>query len=75
VGKESGEDWSQNLTKAIDYVNSIGWVTIGVTWSWWGAFKSLCKYCVVVPSDSTPVVEWIHSVISHIIVDSIRLDV
>ncbi|MBU3923546.1 MAG: SIS domain-containing protein [Nanoarchaeota archaeon] len=72
-GQEKAGIWSENLTSAISYMNSIKGTTIGITGGDGGAFKDLCDYCVIVPSDSTPIVEGLHSVVAHIIVDSIRI--
>ena len=71
-GSERAGIWSENLTGALDAMNKIGGVTIGITGGDGGAFKGLCKYCIIVPSDSTPIVEGLHSVIAHMIVDSVR---
>ncbi|MBR9706746.1 SIS domain-containing protein [Candidatus Pacearchaeota archaeon] len=71
-GKEKAGQWSENLTGAIDWMNRKDGTTIGITGGDGGAFKDLCDYCIIVPSASTPIVEGLHSVISHIIADSVR---
>ena len=67
----SGEDqagaWSQNLNKAISYVKDNGGCAIGFTGFDGGTMKENCNICINVPSDSTPVVESLHTVIHHFI--------
>lgn len=59
--------WSQNLTKAIDYVNKHKGTTIGFSGFNGGAFKEMTDVCVVVPFNSTPQVESFHLVLEHLI--------
>ena len=67
----SGEDkagaWSQNLNKAIDYVNRRGGTTIGFAGFDGGVMKEICDRCVVIDSNSTPIVESFHVVLHHYI--------
>ena len=72
-GKERAGKWSENVTGAIEFMNDIEGTTIGITGSDGGVFKDMCDYCVIVPSSSTPIVEGLHSVVSHIIVDHVRV--
>lgn len=66
-GSDKAGSWSQNLTKAIDYVNKNNGTTIGFSGFDGGAFKDLTDVCVVVPFDSTPQVESFHLVLEHLI--------
>lgn len=66
-GSDEAGMWSQNLTRAIDYVNRNGGTTIGITGFDGGAFKELCDICLVVPAESTPIVESLHLLIEHLV--------
>ena len=57
---------SGNLVNAIDYANSNGIVTIGLTGGDGGYFEN-CKLNVIVPSNSTPIIESVHSSLAHLI--------
>lgn len=72
TGSEKAGQWSTNLTGAIDLMNENNCTTIGISGGDGGAFKQRCKYCIIVPSVSTPIVEGLHSVIAHILADTIR---
>ena len=66
-GKDKAGAWSQNLLKAMDYVNKNGGKTIGFAGFDGGAMKELADVCVVVPFDATPHVEAFHVVLQHLI--------
>ncbi|EMR74108.1 phosphoheptose isomerase [Thermoplasmatales archaeon SCGC AB-539-N05] len=66
-GQDKAGAWSQNLLKAIDYVNKHDGHTIGFSGFDGGAMKQLCDVCVVVPVESTPLVESFHVVLHHLI--------
>jgi len=66
-GSDKAGQWSQNLTKAIDYVNKHKGTTIGFSGFDGGAFKEITDVCIVVPFDSTPQVESFHIVLEHLI--------
>jgi D-sedoheptulose 7-phosphate isomerase len=59
--------WSQNLIGAIQLAKSRGCKTIGISGFDGGAMKDMCDVCIVIPSDSTPIVESFHSLLSHYI--------
>ena len=67
-GKDNAEPWSQNLTKAMTYVKDNGGKTIGIAGFDGGAFKEIADACIIVPKDSTPLVEGFHSEIQHLII-------
>jgi D-sedoheptulose 7-phosphate isomerase len=67
-GKGNSGKWSQNITKAMEYVRSHGGKCIGLTGFDGGAFKTLCDACIIVPKESTPLVEGFHGDIQHLIV-------
>lgn len=67
-GKDKAGAWSQNLLKAMDYVNKNGGKTIGFSGFDGGAMNDIATVCVVVPFDATPHVEAFHVVLQHLIV-------
>ncbi len=66
-GQDKAGAWSQNLLKAIQFAKDNGGRTIGLAGFDGGAMKDLCDVCVVVPADSTPLVESAHVVLHHLI--------
>jgi len=71
-GKGNAGGWSQNLTKAMQYVKDNGGKCIGLVGFDGGAFKELCDACIIVPKDSTPLVEGFHCDILHLIIDRLK---
>lgn len=71
-GKENAGAWSQNLTKAMHYVQEQGGNAIGITGFDGGAMKDLCDVHINVPAESTAHVEGLHLVVSHMIVDTLK---
>jgi D-sedoheptulose 7-phosphate isomerase len=67
TGRDKAGLWSQNLLKAMDYVNKNGGKTIGFAGFDGGAMKDLADVCVVVPFNATPHVEAFHVVLQHLI--------
>jgi D-sedoheptulose 7-phosphate isomerase len=67
AGQDKAGAWSQNLLKAIDYVNKNGGKSIGLSGFDGGAMKTLCTCCITVPANSTPIVESFHVVLHHLI--------
>lgn len=65
-GSDKAGRWSQNLLRAIQYVKAQGGRTIGFSGFTGGRMRKLCDYSVVVPVDSTPVVESLHVVLEHL---------
>jgi D-sedoheptulose 7-phosphate isomerase len=66
-GKDKAGAWSQNLLKAMDYVNKNGGKTIGFAGFDGGAMKELADVCIVVAFEATPHVEAFHVVLQHLI--------
>jgi len=66
-GKDKAGAWSQNLLKAMDYVNKNGGKTIGFAGFDGGAMKDIATVSIVVPFDATPHVEAFHVVLQHLI--------
>lgn len=67
AGRDRAGAWSQNLLKAIQFAKDHGGRAIGFAGFDGGAMKDLCDVCVVVPADSTPLVESFHVVLFHLI--------
>ena len=72
TGKDEADFWSQNLLKAIEYVNKNGGLTIGLSGFNGGRFKKMCNTNIVIPSKSTPIVESLHCLIGHLIASTIQ---
>ena len=66
-GRDKAGLWSQNLLKAISYINEIGGKTIGLSGFDGGAMKEFADVSIVVPANSTPHVESFHLVLEHLI--------
>jgi len=73
TGKDEGDFWSQNLLKAIEYVNKNGGLTIGLSGFNGGKFKEMCNTNIVVPAESTAIVESLHCLIGHLIAMTIQV--
>lgn len=58
---------SRNMVEALKVCRKEKIVTIGFTGSSGGKMKDLCDICVQVPSDETPRIQEVHSLIGHII--------
>lgn len=71
-GKGNAGKWSQNLTRAMQYVKDNGGKCIGLAGFDGGAFKELCDACIIVPKDSTPFVEGFHCDIHHLIITRLK---
>ena len=71
-GRDKAGAWSQNLLKAMDYVNKNGGKTIGFAGFDGGAMKDLADVCVIVPFNATPHVEAFHVVLQHLIATRLR---
>lgn len=62
----SGSGNSKNVLNAMDYANSVGATTIGLT-GLGGKLKDAVKICLTVPSSNMEMIEDIHLSITHII--------
>ena len=71
-GSEKAGEWSQNLTKAIDFVHNNGGKSIGVTGFDGGAMKQICTVNINVPIESTPQVEGIQVLLTHLMAEELR---
>lgn len=67
VGRDKAGAWSQNLIKAIKYVQENGGKAIGLSGFDGGLMKEIADVCIVVPINSTPQVESFHLALQHLI--------
>jgi D-sedoheptulose 7-phosphate isomerase len=68
AGRGNSGEWSQNLTKAMQYVKDRGGKVIGFAGFDGGAFKEISDACIIVPKDSTPLVEGFHADLQHLMI-------
>ena len=61
----SGSGNSPNVLRALKVAAALGGTTVGITGYSGGMMKSLCNYCIVVPSDNMQVIEDFHLSVSH----------
>jgi D-sedoheptulose 7-phosphate isomerase len=71
-GKANAGQWSQNIPRAMQYAKDNGGKIIGLAGFDGGLFKEICDACIIVPKDSTPLVEGFHVDIQHLIVFRLR---
>lgn len=71
-GKDIAGQWSQNLLKGLQYIKDRGGKTIGLSGFDGGPMKNLVDVGIVVPADSTPIVEGMHVVLHHLIVFGLK---
>ena len=65
-GSDKAGPWSQNLLKAVKYAMDNGGKVVGLSGFDGGVLKQVSDACVVVPADSTPHVEGMHLVLTHL---------
>ena len=72
----SGSDraglWSQNLLKAVKYAKDNGGKVVGLAGFDGGVLKSAADACIIVPANSTPHVEGMHLVLTHLMSEQLR---
>jgi len=68
AGKDKAGQWSQNLLKAMLYARENGGKSIGFSGFDGGPMKEIADACIVVPANSTPLVESFHLVLEHLII-------
>lgn len=71
-GKDVAGQWSQNLLKGLQYIKDRGGKTIGLSGFDGGPMKDLVDVGIVVPAQSTPIVEGLHVVLHHLIVFGLK---
>jgi D-sedoheptulose 7-phosphate isomerase len=71
-GSDRAGPWSQNLLKAVKYAKDNGGKVVGLSGFDGGALKTASDACVVVPADSTPHVEGMHLVLTHLMSEQLK---
>ena len=71
-GSDKAGPWSQNLLKGVKYVKDRGGRVVGLSGFDGGVLKEVADACVVVPAKSTPHVEGMHLVLTHLISEQLR---
>jgi D-sedoheptulose 7-phosphate isomerase len=71
-GSDKAGPWSQNLLKAVKYVKDNGGKVVGLSGFDGGVLKTAADACIVVPASSTPHVEGMHLVLTHLISEQLR---
>ncbi|HEU0051362.1 MAG TPA: SIS domain-containing protein [Patescibacteria group bacterium] len=71
-GKDIAGQWSQNLLRGLQYIKDRGGKTIGLSGFDGGPMKTLVDIGIVVPANSTPMVEGIHVVLNHLLVFGLK---
>ena len=71
-GSDKAGPWSQNLLKAVKYAKDNGGKVIGLAGFDGGVLRTAADSCIVVPANSTPHVEGMHLVLTHLICEQLR---
>jgi D-sedoheptulose 7-phosphate isomerase len=71
-GSDKAGPWSQNLLKAVKYAKDNGGKVVGLSGFDGGVLKTASDACIVVPADSTPHVEGMHLVLTHLMGEQLR---
>jgi D-sedoheptulose 7-phosphate isomerase len=71
-GSDKAGPWSQNLLKAVKYVKDNGGRVVGLSGFDGGVLKTASDACIVVPANSTPHVEGMHLVLTHLMAEQLR---
>ena len=71
-GSDKAGPWSQNLLRAVKYAKDHGGKVVGLSGFDGGVLKTASDACVVVPAESTPQVEGMHLVLTHLMSEQLR---
>jgi D-sedoheptulose 7-phosphate isomerase len=71
-GSDKAGPWSQNLLKAVKYAKDNNGKVIGLSGFDGGVLKTASDSCIVVPAESTPHVEGMHLVLTHLMCEQLR---
>jgi D-sedoheptulose 7-phosphate isomerase len=71
-GSDKAGLWSQNLLKAVRYAKDKGGKIVGLTGFDGGVLRTTADACIVVPVNSTPHVEGMHLVLTHLMCEQLR---
>ena len=72
AGRDKAATWSQNLLKAMIYAQENGGRAIGLSGFDGGPMKEIADACIVIPANSTPLVESYHLAIEHLICSNLK---
>jgi D-sedoheptulose 7-phosphate isomerase len=71
-GSDKAGPWSQNLLKGVKYARDHGGKIVGLSGFDGGVLKTASDACIVVPAESTPHVEGMHLVLTHLMCEQLR---
>jgi D-sedoheptulose 7-phosphate isomerase len=71
-GSDKAGPWSQNLLKAVKYAKENGGKVVGLAGFDGGVLRTASDACIVVPAESTPHVEGMHLVLTHLMCEQLR---
>ena len=71
-GSDKAGPWSQNLLKAVKYAKDNGGKVVGLAGFDGGVLRTVSDACIVVPAESTPHVEGMHLVLTHLMCEQLR---
>jgi D-sedoheptulose 7-phosphate isomerase len=71
-GSDKAGPWSQNLLKGVKYAKDNGGRVVGLSGFDGGMLKTVADACIVVPANSTPHVEGMHLVLTHLMCEQLR---
>jgi D-sedoheptulose 7-phosphate isomerase len=71
-GSDKAGPWSQNLLKAVKYAKDNGGKVVGLSGFDGGVLKTVADACIVVKANSTPHVEGMHLVLTHLMCEQLR---
>jgi D-sedoheptulose 7-phosphate isomerase len=71
-GSDKAGPWSQNLLKAVKYAKDNSGKVVGLSGFDGGVLKTASDACIVVPANSTPHVEGMHLVLTHLMCEQLR---
>lgn len=71
-GNDKAGAWSQNILRALQYAKKANCLTIGFSGFDGGPMSKLVDISIVVPAESTPLVESFHYLLNHLIVFRVK---
>lgn len=71
-GSDKAGPWSPNLLKAVKYAKDNGGKVVGLSGFDGGALKTASDACIVVPANSTPHVEGMHLILTHLMCEQLK---
>jgi D-sedoheptulose 7-phosphate isomerase len=71
-GSDKAGPWSQNLLRAVRYAKDNHGKVVGLSGFDGGVLRTASDACIVVPAESTPHVEGMHLVLTHLMAEQLR---